>query len=272
MPMRLRSMVGIIPLFAVATLDDTLMARFPAFEKRARWFLANRPEYAEHLAVGLDERGTSPAKAAVLGRTRPLEAGAREAARREGVPLPVRRALALGEKHREEPYEADIAGKNHRVEYDPGESSSGLFGGNSNRRGTMRFPVNYLLIESLQKFHYYYGDDFIVECPTGSGVKMNLWEVASELSRRLVSLYLVDGKGVRPAHGGIGRARAARSALPRLDHLLRILSRRQRTGARRLAPDGLDSARRQAPRSEATLAGSARARASIHLADPLTRD
>jgi len=204
MPMRLRSMVGIIPLFAVATLDDTLMARFPAFEKRARWFLANRPEYAEHLAVGLDERGTSQRRLlSLVGRDRLKRVLARLLDEKEFLsPYGVR---SLSAKHREEPYEADIAGKRHRVEYDPGESSSGLFGGNSNWRGPVWFPVNYLLIESLQKFHYYYGDDFIVECPTGSGVKMNLWEVASELSRRLVSLYLVDGKGVRPAHGSDAR-------------------------------------------------------------------
>ena len=94
-----------------------------------------------------------------------------------------------------------IGGVRHRVAYEPGESSSGLFGGNSNWRGPIWFPVNYLLIESLQKFYHYYGDDFVVECPTGSGNKMNLWQVASEISRRLASLYAIGEDGRRPAHG-----------------------------------------------------------------------
>ncbi len=204
-PMRLRSMVGIIPLFAVATLDDSVLQKFPAFEKRARWFLSNRPEYAQHLAVSLDERGTSQRRLlSLVDRDRLKRVLARLLDEKEFLsPHGIR---SLSAKHRDEPYEANIAGTNHRVGYEPGESSSGIFGGNSNWRGPIWFPVNYLLIESLQKFHYYYGDDFVVECPTGSGVKMNLWEVASEISRRLVSLYLVDGDGLRPAHGADDRA------------------------------------------------------------------
>ena len=92
-------------------------------------------------------------------------------------------------------------GAEYRVSYEPGESTTGLFGGNSNWRGPIWFPVNYLLIESLQKFHHYYGDDFKVECPTGSGVWMTLWEVAAELSRRLSHIFLRDSGGRRPVHG-----------------------------------------------------------------------
>jgi hypothetical protein len=90
----------------------------------------------------------------------------------------------------------------YRVDYEPAESSTGLFGGNSNWRGPIWFPVNYLLIESLQKFHHYLGDDFKVECPTGSGVYMTLWEVAAELSRRLTRIFLTDDQKSRPVHGG----------------------------------------------------------------------
>jgi hypothetical protein len=100
----------------------------------------------------------------------------------------------------------DLDGARHSVAYEPGESSSGLFGGNSNWRGPVWFPVNYLLIEALQRFHHYFGDSFVVECPVGSGTMMNLWQVASELSRRLTSLYLVGENGRRPAHGESGCA------------------------------------------------------------------
>ena len=93
----------------------------------------------------------------------------------------------------------ELDGVKHRVDYEPGESSTGLFGGNSNWRGPVWFPVNYLMIESLQKYHHFYGDSFRIECPTGSGKYMNLWEVASELSRRLVALFLPGKDGVRPA-------------------------------------------------------------------------
>jgi hypothetical protein len=106
---------------------------------------------------------------------------------------------ALSRIHMHEPYEVDLDGVRHRVDYEPGESTTGLFGGNSNWRGPVWFPVNYLMIEALQKYHHYYGDTFRIECPTGSGTYMNLWEVASELSRRLVNLFVRRPDGVRPA-------------------------------------------------------------------------
>jgi Glycosyl hydrolase family 63 C-terminal domain len=104
--------------------------------------------------------------------------------------------------HKQRPYVLRVDGTEHRVDYEPAESMTSVFGGNSNWRGPVWFPVNYLLIESLQKFHHYLGDDFKVECPTGSGVMMNLWEVAAELSRRLSHIFLRDGEGRRPAYGG----------------------------------------------------------------------
>jgi hypothetical protein len=101
-----------------------------------------------------------------------------------------------------------VNGNEHRVDYEPGESSTGLFGGNSNWRGPIWFPLNYLLIESLQKFHHYLGEDFRVECPTGSGQMMTLWEVAAEISRRLTRIFLQDGDGRRPVHGSDERYRS----------------------------------------------------------------
>jgi hypothetical protein len=108
---------------------------------------------------------------------------------------------ALSRAHRDRPYTLDVQGQVHEVRYEPGESSTGLFGGNSNWRGPVWFPVNFLLVESLQRFHYYLGDDFKVECPTGSGVLMNLDEVAAELSRRLARPFLRGEDGQRPVHG-----------------------------------------------------------------------
>jgi hypothetical protein len=108
---------------------------------------------------------------------------------------------AVSRYHKDHPYVLRIGDADHRLDYEPGESSTGLFGGNSNWRGPIWFPVNFLIIESLQKFHHYLGDDYRVECPTGSGKFMTLWEVAQELGRRLSSIFLRDGNGLRPVHG-----------------------------------------------------------------------
>jgi hypothetical protein len=103
--------------------------------------------------------------------------------------------------HANNPYIFRVNGEEYRVDYEPAESRSGLFGGNSNWRGPIWFPINYLIIEALQKFHYYLGDDFQVECPTGSGQMMNLWEVATILSQRLIQIFLQDESGKRPVYG-----------------------------------------------------------------------
>jgi len=115
---------------------------------------------------------------------------------------------ALSQFHRNNPYTLRVNGNEHRVDYEPGESSTGLFGGNSNWRGPIWFPTNYLLVESLQKFHHYLGDDFKVEFPTGSGKMMNLWEVAGELSRRMTSIFLQDERGRRPVFGNLEKFQA----------------------------------------------------------------
>ncbi|HEY8075758.1 MAG TPA: glucosidase [Labilithrix sp.] len=202
-PMRVRSMVGLIPIFAVETIEEAALERFPAFVKRARWFISNRPEFAGKMSaieVGSGERRLL----SILDRDRLARVLARVLDETEFLsPYGVR---ALSRIHASEPYEVELDGVRHRVDYEPGESSTGLFGGNSNWRGPVWFPVNYLMIEALQKYHHYYGDAFRIECPTGSGRYMNLWEVASELSRRLVALFLRDKNGKRPAdpHGRFG--------------------------------------------------------------------
>lgn len=202
-PMRVRSMVGLIPIFAVETIEEHMLERFPQFVKRAQWFISNRPELAGRMAaVELDPRDGRSAQRrllSILDRDHLARVLARVLDETEFLaPYGVR---ALSRIHREQPYEIELDGQRHRVDYEPGESSSGLFGGNSNWRGPIWFPVNFLMIESLQKYHHYYGDTFRIECPTGSGQYMNLWQVASELSRRLVKLFLRDEDGQRPADG-----------------------------------------------------------------------
>lgn len=200
-PMRVRSMVGLIPIFAVETIEESALERFPAFVKRAQWFISNRPEFAgrmDAVEVGAGQRRLL----SILDRDRLARVLARVLDETEFLsPYGVR---ALSRVHLAEPYEIELDGVKHRVDYEPGESTTGLFGGNSNWRGPVWFPVNYLMIEALQKYHHYYGETFRIECPTGSGRYMNLWEVASELSRRLTSLFMRDAGGRRPADGPAG--------------------------------------------------------------------
>ena len=196
-PMRVRSMVGLIPIFAVETIEESALERFPAFVKRAQWFISNRPEFAgkiDAVEIGSGARRLL----SILDRDRLARVLSRVLDEDEFLsPYGIR---ALSRVHADHPYEVEIEGQIHRVDYEPGESSTGLFGGNSNWRGPVWLPVNFLIIESLQKYHHYFGESFRIECPTGSGVYMNLWQVASELSRRLVSLFKMTAEG-RPADG-----------------------------------------------------------------------
>ena len=201
LPLRVRSMVGLIPLFAVETLEPDLLDRLPAFKKRLEWFVAHRPDLTGNVAC-MRTRGQ--------GERRLLSIVDRDRLTRilkvmldENEFLSPYGIRALSRVHRDHPYVLDVGGVEHRVDYEPAESSSSLFGGNSNWRGPVWFPVNYLLIEALQKFHYYFGNDFKVECPTGSGVLMTLQEVATEISHRLTRIFLKDRSGRRPVAGGI---------------------------------------------------------------------
>jgi hypothetical protein len=198
-PLKVRSMVGLIPLFAVETLEPSTLERLPGFKRRLEWFVAHRPDLVANVAC-MKTTGTS--------ERRLLSIVTKEQLRRVlRVMLDEREFLspfgirALSRLHAEAPYTLRVGDHEHRVDYEPGESTTGLFGGNSNWRGPVWFPVNYLLVEALQRFHHYLGPDFTVECPTGSGVFMNLSEVATEISRRLTSVFLRGDDGRRPVHG-----------------------------------------------------------------------
>jgi len=199
-PMKIRSMVGLIPLFAVETLEPELLERLPGFKRRLEWFVDNRPDLTANVACmrtpGRGERRLlSIATADQLGRILKFMLDEREFLSPYGI-------RALSQFHRHHPYTLSVNDTEHRVDYVPAESTGGLFGGNSNWRGPIWFPVNFLLIESLQKFHHYLGDDFKVEFPTGSGNMMTLWEVAGQISRRLTRIFLRDAEGQRPVFGG----------------------------------------------------------------------
>jgi Mannosylglycerate hydrolase MGH1-like glycoside hydrolase domain len=200
LPMKIRSMVGLIPLFAVETLEPDLLERLPGFKRRLEWFIDNRPDLIGNVACmrtpGMRERRLlSIATQDQLRQILKYMLDEREFLSPYGI-------RALSQVHRNHPYQLSVNGMDHRVNYEPAESSTGLFGGNSNWRGPIWFPVNFLLIESLQKFHYYLGDSFRVECPTGSGKMMTLWEVAGEISRRLMRIFLSDAEQRRPVFGG----------------------------------------------------------------------
>ncbi|GKS57502.1 glucosidase [Nitrospira sp.] len=197
-PLKVRSMVGLIPLFAVETLDSELIDRLPRFKHRMQWFIENRPDFADHVETQ-SEDGEVRRFLSLVNRRRLKRVLRYMLDEKEFLsPYGIR---ALSQYHRDHPYRLSVMGMDYRVDYEPAESSTGLFGGNSNWRGPIWFPVNYLLIESLQKFHYFLGDGYKVECPTGSGQHLHLWEVAAEVSRRLVRIFLRDGQGRRPVYG-----------------------------------------------------------------------
>jgi hypothetical protein len=195
-PLRLRSMVGLIPLFAVETLDPELLDKVPEFRNRLEWFLNYRPDLA-NLVSRWHEPGHGDRRLLSLLRGHRMKCLLRRMLD-ETEFLSDYGVRALSRTHRDHPYVFSHNGQAFAVGYQPAESASGLFGGNSNWRGPIWFPVNYLLIESLQRFHHYYGDDFTVECPTGSGHFMTIRAVADELSRRLTRLFLPDEHGQRP--------------------------------------------------------------------------
>ncbi len=197
--MRVRSMVGLIPLFAVETLDSEVIDHLPGFKRRLQWFISNLPEFGDHIETMTTPNGVQRILSLVnrnrLRAILKLMLDENEFLSPHGI-------RSLSRFHRDNPYRL----LDHRVDYEPGESQSGLFGGNSNWRGPIWFPVNFLIIESLQRFHHFFTsdldrDDYLVECPTGSGHKMNLWDVSLELSRRLVSIFQCDSNGQRPVYG-----------------------------------------------------------------------
>jgi hypothetical protein len=199
LPLRIRSMVGLIPLFAVEVLDPELLENLKGFEARLRWFLEHRPDLAA-LVSRWQETATEERHLLSLLRGHRMKKLLKRMLD-ETEFLSDYGVRALSRQHLEQPFRLDVHGESFAVKYLPAESESGLFGGNSNWRGPIWMPVNYLIIESLQKFHHYYGDDFKVECPTGSGRFLTLLEIADELSRRLCRLFLRDEQGRRAVLG-----------------------------------------------------------------------
>jgi hypothetical protein len=202
-PLKVRSMVGLIPLFAVETLEPEMLDRLPGFKRRLEWFVEHRHDLTDNVAC-MRTPGDEERRLLSVVTAERLQSVLRYMLDEQEFlsPYGIR---ALSRHHKDQPYRLGVNGHEHRVDYEPGESTTGLFGGNSNWRGPIWFPVNYLLIESLQKFHHYFGDDVKVECPTGSGQMMTLAEVATELSRRLSSVFLRDDAGRRPVFGDVER-------------------------------------------------------------------
>jgi hypothetical protein len=196
LPMKIRSMVGLIPLFAVAVLDPALLKKTPGFTARMEWYLHHRPDLAK-LVSRWQEHGTGERHLLSLLRGHRMKCLLRRMLD-ETEFLSDHGIRALSKIHESQPYRIDVCGLTHEVSYWPAESRSGLFGGNSNWRGPVWMPMNFLIIESLQRFHHYYGDDFKVECPTGSGKFLTLDEIACELSLRLEKLFLKGKDGQRP--------------------------------------------------------------------------
>jgi hypothetical protein len=194
--LRLRSMVGLIPLFAVETLEPELLAKLPDFRYRLKWFLNYRPDLAS-LVSRWEEPGRGERRLLSLLRGRRMKRLLRRMLD-ETEFLSDFGVRALSRVYEGDPYVCWTGKTTHTVRYQPAESDSGLFGGNSNWRGPIWFPVNYLVIESLQKFHHYYGDDFKVECPTRSGRFLTIGQIAEELTRRLTRIFLKDEAGRRP--------------------------------------------------------------------------
>jgi hypothetical protein len=200
-PLRVRSMVGLLPIVAVEVLEDSVIDHLPAFKKRMQWFLQNRRDLASHVTFGTAHHGH--VLLALPSRERLVRVLHYMLDESEFLsPWGVR---SMSKVHEVAPFTLEHEGQQFRVDYEPGESRTGLFGGNSNWRGPVWMPPNYLIIEALERYHHFYGDELRVECPTGSGRWMNLEQVARELSRRVASLFRPGDEGGRPCHGDEGR-------------------------------------------------------------------
>ena len=192
-------MVGLIPLFAVEVLEQELMQDLPGFQQRLRVFLDSRPNLTRlvsryHGPGAQNRRLLSLTRAFRMKKILARMLGENEFLSEYGV-------RAVSRYHLHHPFEFEYSGNRYELKYAPGESITRTFGGNSNWRGPIWLPINYMILETLRRFYDYYGDDFKVECPTGSGRLLTLWQVAEEISRRLVRLCLRDQNGRRPVFG-----------------------------------------------------------------------
>ncbi|MBS4051451.1 MAG: glucosidase, partial [Methylomonas sp.] len=200
MPLKVRSMVGLIPLYAVEIIEPDMLERLPDFKRRLEWFLNYRPDLAKLVSQwNVPGRGNRHLLSLLRGHRMKLLL---KRMLDESEFLSDYGIRSLSRAHLDTPYVFDCCGQPMSVQYQPGESESGTFGGNSNWRGPVWFPVNYLLITSLKRFAGYYGDDFKIECPTGSDHFLTINEVADELGQRLTRLFRRDANGRRPIYGG----------------------------------------------------------------------
>lgn len=196
-----RSLVGLIPTYATLTLEPSIIKKFPGFKKRMDWFIENRPEISGRNVASMKARGKSDRKLLALcseDRLRKLLQRMLD----ETEFLSDYGVRSLSRAHKGNPYSMDVNGQTFSVDYWPGDSHSGMFGGNSNWRGPIWLAVNFLIIESLQRFHQFYGHDFKIECPTGSGDFMTLANVADEIQHRIIHIFARDHEGVRAYNGG----------------------------------------------------------------------
>ncbi len=197
-PLKVRSMVGLLPLAATTTLGRETLDKLTEFTARTDWFLQNRPDYSElfhmHARDGAEGRLLSIVSPERLRRVLRWLLDETEFLSTYGV-------RALSAAHRDHPFSVDLGGMTYTVDYSPGESTTGLFGGNSNWRGPIWFPVNYIVIEAIGRFARFFGEDFRVEYPTGSGTELTLAQIADRLRQRLIDIFIPDQNGARPVYG-----------------------------------------------------------------------
>jgi len=206
-PLRLRSLVGLIPLLAVEVMDDAVIERLPGFKKRMNWFLHQRDDLARHISymAQRSDDGKLQSLLAIPSEPRLRRMLAYICDEKEFLsPYGIR---SLSRAYAENPYVFKAAGQSYTVSYVPGESTTAMFGGNSNWRGPIWFPLNYLFVEALERYHHFYGPQYKVEYPTGSGQMKNLQEISVDLSLRLTKLFLPGADGHRPCHAGDTRYR-----------------------------------------------------------------
>jgi hypothetical protein len=202
LPLRVRSVVGLLPLIAADVIADGTIDRLPGFAKRMAWFLRNRSDLAPQISY-METRGEAGQAVRLLAiPSRERLVRVLHYMLNEDEFLSPHGIRSVSRYHKDHPYILHIDGQLYGVDYEPGESTTGLFGGNSNWRGPVWFPINYLLVEALERYHLFYGETLRVECPSGSGTLMTLQEVADELRRRLAGIFLPDATGARPWQGG----------------------------------------------------------------------
>ncbi len=194
-------MVGLIPLFATEILEDRFLQKLPGFAKRMHWFLENKPELASHVFYRPPNPGHPSGRHLLAVAPRERMERILRYVFDEGELLSPYGIRSLSKVYREHPYVMESHGASADVRYEPGNSESGMFGGNSNWRGPVWFPTNYLLLEALERYHHFYGDEFRIEFPTGTGNLRTLRETAHLIAERLCALFLPDADGRRPLNG-----------------------------------------------------------------------